>query len=805
MKHWSKVIILCFLLLGISSILLASTNMNKQTTMDYTKPLDPAILTEKTLSELWLMRNEIFARHGRPFKTYELHHYFMATGWYQPDKNYSESRLSQIEQENVERIREEEEKRLRDNYSTRNGTPYVNVNNILNIIQYPQFTLEEIELLGRNGFVTLPTRYDQLFHIYENNDYLGIPSFISVDSVLQLYHLFFDMTMRNLEQEYLSNVLTTLLSQVLEQTKQIYREAEDTAIKHAALHNWVYFSIPYYFLKGEDVDLEDEIKELASAEIELCQAHEGWSESPLLGRMFDYSQFIPRGHYTRNEILKQYFMAMLWLGLAGIDIQDDSQLLQGLLVTYLLHTKSVEDRRLIEFWNDVYQPTVFYVGLSDDLGPIDFKEVMDQVFGEEPHVTDFSDSQKLVQIREILTETFTKKTKITGHGEWGEQGPQFRFMGQRFIPDSSIFDRLTIIDRERNYFRYFPNGLDVMAVFGNKRAKDIMLTELTGTWELWPEYPQELERLIGEYEDLNETHWTQNLYYYWLWCLKALINLKETRPLPFFMQTEGWERKSLNTALGSWAELRHDTILYAKQSCAAECGNGDEELDVWIPEPPKGYVEPNREFYQRLLSLLEFSRNELSARKMIDSRMISLFSRFAELVEFLLNVSEKELGDIPLTLQEYEQIQKTGSLLDHLTLTVLGDGAAFWDEIEGPDKHMPVIADVHTADNEVLEVGVGKAHEIYVIVEIGGTLKLTRGAIFSYYEFPWPAEDRLTDEQWQEMLGEGKEPALPVWSNSYRSPEKQQKPLKPLYLPPSGIPDWSPKPGWKIIYYNTGC
>ncbi len=809
MKRWSKVIVLCFLLLSISSNSLVGASMNKQAKMDYTKPIDPNILTEKTLSELWCMRNEIFARHGKPFKTYELHHYFMATGWYHPDKHYSESRLSQVEQENVERIQQEEEKRLLNNYYTRNGTSYVNVENVLNIFQYPQFTPEEIELLGRNGFVTLPTKYNQLFHIYENNDYLGIPSFITVDSVLQLYHLFFDMTLRNLEQEYLSNVLATLLTEVLEQTKQVYQETEDAAIKNAALHNWVYFSIPYYFLKGGELDLEDEIKNLASAEIELCQAHGGWDISPLLGRIFDYSQFIPRGHYTRNEILKQYFLAMLWLGLAGIDIgidiKNDSQLIQGLMTTYLLYTKSFDNRRLLEFWEDVYQPTVFYVGLSDDLGPIDFKEAMDQVFGEDPRITDFSDPQKLAQIRGILTGLFTKKTKITGHGAWGEQGPQFRFMGQRFIPDSYIFHRLTIIDETREYFRRFPNGLDVMAVFGSKRAKDIMLTELTGTWEWWPEYPQELERIIAEYKNLNKTRWTQNLYYYWLWCLKALIDLKETSPLPFFMQTEGWERKSLNTALGSWAELRHDTILYVKQSVAAECGGDVEEFEEWIPEPPTGYVESNIEFYQRLLSLLEFTRNELSARKMIDNRMISLFIRFAELVEFLLNVSEKELDNTPLTLQEYEQIQKMGALLDNLTLTVLNDEFAFWDEIEGLDKHMPVIADVHTGDNEALEAGVGKAHEMYVIVEIGGKLKLTRGAIFSYYEFRWPIADRLTDEKWQKMLEEGEEPVLPVWSNFYRSPEKQQKTLKPLYLPPPGIPNWSSEPGWQIIYYETGC
>jgi len=136
---------------------------------------------------------------------------------------------------------------------------------------------------------------------------------------------------------------------------------------------------------------------------------------------------------------------------------------------------------------------------------------------------------------------------------------------------------------------------------------------------------------------------------------------------------------------------------------------------------------------------------------------------------------------------------------------VLTDNAADWWEVDGPDKHMPVIADVHTADYDALEVGVGKAHEIYVIAEIEGKLKLTRGAIFSFYEFSWPASDRLTDEQWQEMLQKGTAPEQPAWIN-YKSNEKSGKKLKPLYKPDiPDIPDSSTEPGWKTIYYDTGC
>jgi hypothetical protein len=56
---------------------------------------------------------------------------------------------------------------------------------------------------------------------------------------------------------------------------------------------------------------------------------------------------------------------------------------------------------------------------------------------------------------------------------------------------------------------------------------------------------------------------------------------------------------------------------------------------------------------------------------------------------------------------------------------------------------------------------------IFVAVQIEGQVILTRGGIFSYYEFTWPIDDRLTDEAWQDMLTEGEAPPLPSWTTSF--------------------------------------
>jgi len=105
------------------------------------------------------------------------------------------------------------------------------------------------------------------------------------------------------------------------------------------------------------------------------------------------------------------------------------------------------------------------------------------------------------------------------------------------------------------------------------------------------------------------------------------------------------------------------------------------------------------------------------------------------------------------------------------------DGEGGYGEM-AEETEAAVIADVATNAGLgiVLEVGVGRINEIYVIaplVEEDGTttLQVTKGGVFSYYEFAWPMRDRLTDEKWRQMLDEGKSPQLPVWTARFFNPE----------------------------------
>lgn len=616
-------------------------------------------------------------------------------------------------------------------------------------------TQEQKQLLQQNLFVCTPTSYHQLFHVYENNEYQDLPSFVTTDTVLQLYHIFYDYTLRSVESEALTPLLIQLTEGMLADSLKLQKETSDPNLQKAALKNVAFFGVAARAL-GRTPALPPEAARMAQAEQALIAKHEGFQKGAIFPYKIDYSQFVPRGHYTRTEKLKRFFTTMMWYGLVPFALKyggpngeqrADEQIRQGLLLTRSLYRTKLNDA-----WERIYEPTAFYVGTADDLTPAECQETSDETFGKDAPLTAYADNQKFDAFVEAAQKRQKARIKaeITLQTDMPDPAVQLRVMGQRYIPDSEILQRLS-----QPIERPFPSGMDVMAVLGSTQARTLIEENpKVFDTERWTEYGEERDKLIKEFAEVTEETWTSNLYWSWLHTLKALYE-PVPEGYPSFMRNTAWQDKSVHTALGSWAELRHDTILYGKQS-AVECGDGE--------DPPKvyGYVEPNVLFYDRLLALTHKSREGLTKRKLLSDKLKDRFENFEDLLTFLKTASEKELRNEDLTAEEYEQIRHIGGQIEYMTLSV-----AEGDILSETDKNMAVIADVHTGAPKVLEAGVGHAHEILVIVPVKGKLTLTRGAVFSYYEFTHPMNDRLTDEKWQAILKAGKAPKPPTWTRSF--------------------------------------
>jgi hypothetical protein len=68
-----------------------------------------------------------------------------------------------------------------------------------------------------------------------------------------------------------------------------------------------------------------------------------------------------------------------------------------------------------------------------------------------------------------------------------------------------------------------------------------------------------------------------------------------------------------------------------------------------------------------------------------------------------------------------------------------------------------------------LEEAIGQPTWIYVVLP-DQPWRIAAGAVFSYYEFPVPAANRMTDEEWQAQVEAGTNPPQPDWMNLFIAP-----------------------------------
>jgi hypothetical protein len=639
---------------------------------------------------------------------------------------------------------------------TADVAPYVIDRDLGNVRNAGEFRLSDgqVDMLYQNGFFAEPSSYDEVYELYKAMKERNIPIFVTTDSLLHAYHILYDYVLRQVEHHHFADSLLELTEFMASESLLQYTSIEDGDLKEAARLNLAFFTVAGRLLDPK-FDIDGSVREDVKAELDLIEAHAGFEISPIMKVKEDYSQYVPRGHYTRSELFKSYFKAMIWYGripftLKMSDAQEHVEIgrahtRQALLIIGTLNTGKISGEKAISIWESIYEPTVFFVGRTDDLDLYDYSDLALEVFGENVGIEGIGGD-----IDAFISQALELPgPRISSTGSLlNMQG--FRFMGQRFIPDSYMFQELVYPKTSR----LMPKGLDVMVVLGSDRAWEHLADE-------WDEanFREQIEKLKAEFGSLVLEDWTQNLYWLWLYTLRPLLAEKEGG-YPSFMLSEAWMDKELSTALGSWTELRHDTILYAKQSYTLESAPPQ-------PEFVEGYVEPNPELYSRLASLAAMTREGLLSRGLLSEEFKGRLERMEELSRTLMEISVKELEEESLTNSEYEEIWNIGGTLEYLITAP----ASMAEMVNEADTRMPVVADVHTDPNSgtVLEEGTGYPMMLYVIAPVKGQLCISVGAAFSYHEFTQPMSERLTDEAWQEMLDSGKAPELPFWTGSYVS------------------------------------
>lgn len=625
---------------------------------------------------------------------------------------------------------------------------------LFNAGQFEGFTDNQKTAIYQDGFVVLKPSYEALkmHHLYESSLYKQIPTFITVDSALHMYRLYFDNSLKMVESSVLYEKLENISKNMLIESIEAYKDEKLSNMREELKSVAAYFLTADMLLDIEtsSIDVPEEVISLAQEETNLIDAAEGYSKSPITKKDIDYSQFTVRGHYAGNEKLEKYFKAMMWYGLCGFPIFDETKIdpeldMENLTIAMTITCLALEREEIFKDFENIYSTTALYTGMSDDLGLFELRDMIVKVYGADPDLNKFKDSSyndDLLKAALLLPQPQIKP-KYTD--STAPAGRQFRFMGQRYSFDAESLQNLM-----EPIQRPVPSGLDVVASLGSERAEEI-LDKYYQPKIKWNKYEYNLNLLRQKQEGFTTDDWQKDLYKGWLWTIKSsAANYEKTDGMPKFMRSEKWTDKNIHTALGSYAELKHDTILYMKQA-VAEMGGGP-DLSI-----PYNYVEPNAEVYANLKWLTEYTKEHLRIRNMLNEQSANVLDSIIEMQEVLMNVSVKELTNQEITAEENDMLYTYGGRIDSMVQIM---NYMMWEKNidAGNDYTTALVADIATiAPNSLypasnyLEVGNGLPLEIYVVCRTNGKTYLARGALFNYYEFL--SHERLTDLKWHNMLG----------------------------------------------------
>ena len=736
-------------------------------------------ISHLSFQELRLLRSYPYAIHGYHFMEADINAFFSAnTKWYSNLVNdiywdaeegkgkfaesYEEVNLTPEEKAFVDRIDARMTELRQHQFIQRDSYYLGNTNNIVNLFQFKDIDKEILEKLQQNNFVITKGNNLQLFHAYEENDYRQVPNFITTDLYLQAFHMYFSYILKSLEKQHIIPTLEMLCHSFNAACIKLAEQTEDESLKDMAEHAATFYAIPYYLLTNKTLTVPSKYETEYQEEIEHINKQEDNFSDFLSYKdaYFPYSLFKPRGHYTREPQLQAYFKAMMWLQTACFCREQQEQLKRSIFQAAVLCTyKSIDQTPLIKLYQHIYTPLTFLMGEADNLSIFDIARILEK--NNAIHIEDALTAGQIEKVNQALIELAKHKNNIKPQIEITCRD-KINFMPQRYLSDNEVIQKL--VDVNPNSQRAYPKGLDVFATFGTGTAESLLI-DFYKEPNNWSEYSKELQQLKDKFKTSKSTQ----LSVYELW-MKSLLTMQQTdKNNPGFMQTPEWGYKNLNTALASWAELKHDAILYGEQPMAAECGGAGPPDPIVV-----GYVEPNLPFWRKMENILQATRLILQQNDCMTDDLKGKTDQLNDYVTFLIQVTEKELRGEKLTEPEYRTLEYMGSSIEYFTLSVVDPDLHLddWSLVQGPDKSIAIVAGIYTRNirgcnkNGILHIATGNANNIYVVVEIEGNLYLTRGATFSYYEFVQPLGTRLTDEEWQKMLEEKKAPAVPEWMKS---------------------------------------
>jgi hypothetical protein len=665
---------------------------------------------------------------------------------------------------------------------------------------YYDFTEYEKSLIEDHGFmvserlkrISFGQSLLQIFH-------QDFPVFVSTDAILHAFHISYDRILTDMEVGLLEDRLIQMLWSLRNSIGQLHNTYGGNPDMITMLRDVdVYVTVPLMLLEENATPYYPENIAMIDTILNWIYDEQGGVSSTIFSstcRVMDWSQFKPRGHYVNNPEtginLEGYFRAMMWLGRIELYLMaPDSYPAQCPPQKFQDIQRQAIDAFLIDELFDIANATPiyeemenilkFFVGESDNV-TLDNLDYLKQAISLN-NPSELLDSLKMVEFQDTLSnQAFAYQLILSQILFSNPMSPDtivpasaFMLFGQRFVIDSYVTGSV-VYDRIKYYgqkiCRLFPSTLDVLFSLGNSASAQLLIEELNQF-----HYSTNLASLRYLIDHYDPDFWGSSIYNYWLNSIRKLNPPEDRSGFPEFMKTAAFWQQKMNTQLASWTELRHDNLLYAKQSYTGGS----------VCSYPYSFVEPFPDFYSTLNAYSNEALDYFTSLNFPDpgikSKIIYYFTRCKGITDTLQTICEKELAGIPFSGAEIAFL--SGMIYETGQSGVSLDGwypNLFYDDIvrgewgyEGLMESDHIVADIHTTPTNcggdpigaISHVGTGSVNVgVFITKNHLGESTAFVGPVMSYYEYRTTNFLRLTDEEWASTYLQS---ALrPEWVNIY--------------------------------------
>jgi hypothetical protein len=566
-------------------------------------------------------------------------------------------------------------------------------------------SFEEIGLFQKNNGLFRPDQGDQLYKLYETENYYC--NSYDRNSPTRPYLVTTDIFWELFGAAYQGLFIVKERDEAVPNFWKFILETDSYYNKSKTKSQWMpVFSVLKDLYYGN----------LENKEVSRIQ-NEKDVYTEIIRKSYAYSDLKPRGHYTSSPEMEKYFKAFRYFTTI---LKDEKEALPE------LNSLPPEVIRYAENWITSY---------SDFIAPPRSPLIWENLKQTIPDYCKYP--QKEASVFPL---------------SWGFDNEVLysAVYHENFPSDLQI--------KGPSGYRLLPSGLDLATALGNGLAESLLQSD----FQKYPPLRKVINNLKGNFKvNSGNPDFSTNLYNNWL--NAVAVQWADSVYSVKGVEDNGiWATKRLQTGLATWATLRHATVL-VNERISAECGEGGfEEI---LMRAPRGYVEPDPFTFVAIADLFENAINSVStsiAEKsdIRDSENALKRSLYVGIIERLKEaakearsfqlMAEKERRGESLNNEEFEKILYVAQTGEHLFL-VFNSLANKDYALSNPDP-MAKIVDV-AGDGVIspyLMSAIGNSMEWDYIVPFYGRRQIVKGSVYSYYEFQ--SDKIINDKEWREQV-----------------------------------------------------